>query len=62
MSKGRELFYILGWFVALVVCIAYVDEFYRPEVKIYDCSIAEISPDFPPEVKEECRKLRRTII
>jgi hypothetical protein len=24
----------------------------------YDCSISEISPDFPPQVKEECRKLR----
>ncbi len=24
----------------------------------YDCSISEISPDFPPQVKEQCRKLR----
>jgi hypothetical protein len=24
----------------------------------YDCSLSEISPDFPPQVKEECRKLR----
>lgn len=24
----------------------------------YDCSIAEISPDYPIAVKEECRKLR----
>ena len=24
----------------------------------YDCSIAEISPDYPIEVKEKCRKLR----
>ena len=23
----------------------------------YDCRIAEISPDIPPKVKEECRKL-----
>jgi hypothetical protein len=23
----------------------------------YDCRIAEISPDVPPKVKEECRKL-----
>jgi hypothetical protein len=22
----------------------------------YDCRIAEISPDIPPKVKEECRK------
>ena len=24
----------------------------------YDCSIAEISPDYPTQVKEQCRKLR----
>jgi len=24
----------------------------------YDCSIAEISPDYPVQVKEGCRKLR----
>ena len=23
---------------------------------LYDCRIAEISPDVPPKVKEECRK------
>ena len=27
-------------------------------VGVYDCSIAEISPDYPIEVKEQCRKLR----
>ena len=25
---------------------------------VYDCSIAEISPDYPQEVKNECRRLR----
>jgi len=25
---------------------------------IYDCSLAEISPDYPQEVKNECRRLR----
>jgi hypothetical protein len=29
-----------------------------PKGKWYNCSISEISPDFPPQVKEECRKLR----
>ena len=24
----------------------------------YDCSISEISPDFPIEVREQCRKLK----
>ena len=26
-------------------------------VVVYNCSIAEISPDYPVSVKEECRKL-----
>ena len=30
----------------------------QPQVKSYDCSISEISPDYPIEVKEGCRKLR----
>jgi hypothetical protein len=25
---------------------------------VYDCRMSEISPDFPIEVKEQCRKLR----
>jgi hypothetical protein len=31
-------------------------------VKIYDCTISEISADYPIEVKEECRKLKRNMI
>jgi hypothetical protein len=27
--------------------------------RIYNCSIAEISPDFTPRMREECRRLRR---
>ena len=30
----------------------------RGEVIVYNCSIAEISPDYPVQVKEQCRKLR----
>ena len=26
--------------------------------RTYDCSLSEISPDYPIEVKEGCRKLR----
>ena len=29
-----------------------------PKGKVYDCSLSEISPDYPLEVKEGCRKLR----
>jgi hypothetical protein len=30
----------------------------KGDVIRYDCSISEISPDYPIEVKEQCRKLR----
>lgn len=30
-----------------------------PGVKVYDCSIAEISPDYPTAVKEGCRNINR---
>lgn len=29
-----------------------------PREKIYDCNLAEISPDFPREVVNECRRIR----
>lgn len=28
-------------------------------VKVYNCSISEISPDFTTAMREECRKLRK---
>ena len=28
------------------------------DYKIYDCNLAEISPDFPIQAKEACRNLR----
>ena len=30
-----------------------------PERTQYDCTIAEISPDYTTAMKEECRRLRR---
>ena len=31
-----------------------------PSGTYYDCRLAEISPDFPIQVKEQCRLLRKT--
>jgi hypothetical protein len=30
---------------------------YVPQGRVYDCTLAEISPDYPIEVKQECRRL-----
>jgi len=31
-----------------------------PKETVYDCRIAEISPDYTPAMKEECRKKLRS--
>lgn len=40
------------------VIVLLISDFGRGQTVIYDCSLSEISPDFPIEVKEECRRLR----
>jgi hypothetical protein len=44
-------------FIAFMFVIWY--NYTHPRMVVrYDCSIAEISPDYPVAVKEGCRKLR----
>lgn len=31
---------------------------YLPRERVYDCNLAEISPDYPREVVDQCRRLR----
>jgi hypothetical protein len=38
-------------------CLTYFGLPKKSEVR-YNCDIAEISPDFPIEVKQQCRELR----
>ena len=40
----------LAWLLWLVN----PDEQYR----VYDCGLAEFHPDYPPAVREECRRIR----
>ena len=56
-SLGNKI--LIG--TSLVVLFGFViaeHSYERPGVKVYDCEIAEYSPDVPVPVKEECRKLR----
>lgn len=48
---------MIFWFFVLVGLIT------DDSVTVYDCSIAEISPDYPREVVDQCRKIKnvRTI-
>jgi len=50
----------LVFMAVLLALIVYLAMFYgREESKVYQCSLAEISPDYPIEVKNMCRKLVR---
>jgi hypothetical protein len=40
------------------VGILLFSDFGKNRTVVYDCRMSEISPDFPIEVKDECRKLR----
>lgn len=41
--------------VSLFIFIVVMD--YTPQSRVYDCSLAETHPDYPVEVKIECRRL-----
>ena len=40
--------------VFIIGCIVFLVFIPAPKGKVYDCSLAEISPDYPVEVKIEC--------
>ena len=54
---------IVGIIVAIIVFLITIPIIFlslpkKGDVIVYNCSISEISPDFPIVVREECRKLR----
>jgi hypothetical protein len=49
---------VLIW-IAMIGLIVFGNSVAGSGQRIYNCSIAEISPDFAPKMREECRKLRR---
>lgn len=47
---------VLG--VAMFSLLYGINTYWAPVTATYNCSIAEISPDFTPAMRDECRKLR----
>ena len=45
--------------LVMIALAVYIQITYSKEPTVYNCDIAEISPDIPTEVKEECRKLTK---
>jgi hypothetical protein len=52
----KERFFVIALVLICVIFLVYTDFGKGP--RVYDCSLSEISPDYPIEVKEACRKLR----
>jgi hypothetical protein len=48
---------VVAFFIAVPI-LFFVLPKNKPEGVWIDCTWAEISPDMPPKIKEECRKLR----
>lgn len=42
----------------LLVVLMFADKIDGIQKVVYNCELAEISPDYPIEVKNQCRKLR----
>ena len=55
MKLNDDIKFIL---LLIAVVLSMVAAFFPPDHSkvFYDCRIAEISPDVPPKIKEECRK------
>jgi len=60
IDDARSLIEVGLWVLAISIVFALAFLFMpkKGDVVVYNCSIAEISPDYPIEVKEKCRKLR----
>ena len=50
------IFIFVGLCLAIVGIVVFNSD--MPNRQYYDCSIAEFHPDYPIQVKEECRRLR----
>jgi hypothetical protein len=47
----------IGAALLIILTVLFTD-FGKSKGRYYDCRLSEISPDFPTEVREQCRKLR----
>ena len=57
LVKRQTLEYMFAG-VVVIGSIIFLTVTPAPKQKVYNCSIAEISPDYPVEVKNGCRQLR----
>ena len=55
MKLNEDIKFII---LLVAVILSMAAAFVQPDhaAVFYDCRVAEISPDVPPKIKEECRK------
>lgn len=59
----KDILILFGFvliFTAALISVYWAATLFHPEQKVYNCDLAEISPDFPIKAKEECRKLKKS--
>ena len=56
LSRFGPAILIVAVFLIGILMIISVPK--KGDVIVYDCQLSEISPDFPPSVREQCRKVR----
>jgi len=61
LSSLAYLFSVVVTFAVVVGLIMYMPE-QEQAVYRYDCRLSEISPDYPIEVKDACRNLRKNTL
>jgi hypothetical protein len=49
----------VGFAIGFLLWVAILSLTPMPEYKVYDCGMAEWHPDIPPEVKKQCRELKK---
>ena len=55
----KDLIIVTGVLLSVLAMLVLFTYLPRHGEVVYNCSIAEISPDIPVAVKDECRKLKR---
>lgn len=61
-TKRETIKAVIGLVIAIICLIAFIILIPKPSRAVYDCRLSEISPDFPIDVKNECRRIRANFI
>ena len=62
MTTSQAKFWIVAWLIlgiAVFISICFYAPNKQSHTIAYDCRLAEISVDYPQQVKEQCRKLMK---